>query len=749
MSKGAPSFDKVAFLNAFTSGKLDALPEEERRFIMGLAMESAGVAGDQPAVLDAQEFVTARTSAGQDGNRKMPHETAVVRRNGTAEGRTVDLVRSVPLAKEQSSAPYRLRADSRALSAFTAQEVESVESSEDDTEVTPPPKKRVPKKQSSVSRTSSAAGTVPKVSRPRPKTILGHEDSALMILKREVRRRNWSDPKILKAKLEELHNNRNRLVATEYQELAKEFNRDNGSAKDLTFIHPDKQAAFVEHVRLARPELFEDRMPDEADDKSILEEDVRAAEEDGGAAEEDAGAQRISTIPMSSSASSPVLPRPLPPTVNVSRSVTSASGKTFPVKGYVAPGWEPVLGAFEENFRRDLELGAGCCVYHGEDVVVDLVGGWIDKAMTKEYDFGTINVVFSSSKMVAAFVALLCISQGHFDFDDRIAKIWPEFGVGNKDKVTVKEMLEHSGGVAWVDPPYRPPVEYTLTENLDKLAALIAQQPHNNGGKTTRAYHAITRDWCVNEIIRRTRGLSIGELLLPLGRELGMRCYCGLPREADAFVSPMASHPVRDAFNAAAPDVDHPSYKAMDGSRPLDGDPNAAEPFEWRMWRGQSPSGSMLTNAHALATVAAVMACGGKFRGKEYLKKEVWERAHVVEEENKDQKDLVLNLRFKWTHGGFVESNEGTTWPQIIISYDDPARPKLARFEKLPKDKEFRWTGWFGAGGSHIQWNREHRVASGYAMNVMFPGVNGDERGKRICEAVVEAVRAVEGKQKL
>jgi CubicO group peptidase (beta-lactamase class C family) len=77
---------------------------------------------------------------------------------------------------------------------------------------------------------------------------------------------------------------------------------------------------------------------------------------------------------------------------------------------------------------------------------VDLVGGWQDKAMTKPYTFDTIHVIHSSGKTVMGIVTLENISQGHFDFDDRVASIWPDFGSGGKGKVTVKELLEHSVG---------------------------------------------------------------------------------------------------------------------------------------------------------------------------------------------------------------------------------------------------------------------------------------------------------------
>lgn len=77
---------------------------------------------------------------------------------------------------------------------------------------------------------------------------------------------------------------------------------------------------------------------------------------------------------------------------------------------------------------------------------MDLVGGWQDKAMTKPYTFDTIHVIHSSGKTVMGIVTLENISQGHFDFDDRVASIWPDFGSGGKGKVTVKELLEHSVG---------------------------------------------------------------------------------------------------------------------------------------------------------------------------------------------------------------------------------------------------------------------------------------------------------------
>lgn len=62
---------------------------------------------------------------------------------------------------------------------------------------------------------------------------------------------------------------------------------------------------------------------------------------------------------------SPVLPRPPPAQINVNKTVASAKGASFPIRGYVEKGFEPVLRAFEGNFEKDYELGAGVTTYRG------------------------------------------------------------------------------------------------------------------------------------------------------------------------------------------------------------------------------------------------------------------------------------------------------------------------------------------------------------------------------------------------
>ena len=83
--------------------------------------------------------------------------------------------------------------------------------------------------------------------------------------------------------------------------------------------------------------------------------------------------------------------------------------------------------------------------------MVDLCGGWTTKERKIPYSRDTLNVTFSSGKAVNTFLVLYCISLGLFKLETRIADVWPEFGAGGKENVTVEDVLAHRGGVAWFE----------------------------------------------------------------------------------------------------------------------------------------------------------------------------------------------------------------------------------------------------------------------------------------------------------
>ena len=104
------------------------------------------------------------------------------------------------------------------------------------------------------------------------------------------------------------------------------------------------------------------------------------------------------------------------------------------IYGYVAPNWENVRTAFEQNIIDGLDIGASLSIYYRGECVVDLYGSWKDKQTKKEaYTSDTLQVVFSLSKGVIAAAIALCVEKGWLDYDAPIAKYWPEFGVNGKE----------------------------------------------------------------------------------------------------------------------------------------------------------------------------------------------------------------------------------------------------------------------------------------------------------------------------
>ncbi len=70
--------------------------------------------------------------------------------------------------------------------------------------------------------------------------------------------------------------------------------------------------------------------------------------------------------------------------------------ETPAINGYVAPGFERVREAFEENFRLRNEVGASFAVYRRGKKLVDLWGGFRDKSRRLPWEENTPALVTST-----------------------------------------------------------------------------------------------------------------------------------------------------------------------------------------------------------------------------------------------------------------------------------------------------------------------------------------------------------------
>ena len=181
---------------------------------------------------------------------------------------------------------------------------------------------------------------------------------------------------------------------------------------------------------------------------------------------------------------------------------------------------------FGENLASGTDVGASFCVTVEGETVVDLWGGFADEARTRPWREDTIVSVYSTTKTMTALTALLVADRGELDFDAPVARYWPEFAGGGKDRVTVAQLMSHSAGLCG----WREPITRDDLYDWEKVTALLAaQEPFWKPG-TASGYHAMTQGYLVGEVVRRITGRSLGtvfreEIAAPLGADF----HIGLP----------------------------------------------------------------------------------------------------------------------------------------------------------------------------------------------------------------------------
>jgi len=199
-----------------------------------------------------------------------------------------------------------------------------------------------------------------------------------------------------------------------------------------------------------------------------------------------------------------------------------------PVHGDVEPGFEAVAYEFHRNFSKRRELGAACAIYHRGRKVADLWGGHRDRAQRRPWTEDTLVVVYSTSKGMAATTVALARARGLFDYDERVAAYWPEFGENGKEEITVRQLLAHEAGLCGVDRPLTP---RTLADPDAVAAAIAPQRPAWTPG-TRHGYHALSLGFYESELIRRVDPArrTLGRFFQDeIARPLGIEFYFGVP----------------------------------------------------------------------------------------------------------------------------------------------------------------------------------------------------------------------------
>lgn len=286
------------------------------------------------------------------------------------------------------------------------------------------------------------------------------------------------------------------------------------------------------------------------------------------------------------------------------------------ISGFAKPGFEAVREAFVENFERRNEIGAACCVYHRGEKVVDLWGGVRNKATGEPWEEDTMVIVFSATKGMSAMAMALAHSRGLLDYDERVAKYWPEFAQEGKDKITVRQLLAHQAGLYAFDELG----DRSIIADPDRLAPILARQTPAWLPGTRHGYHGMTLGYYESELLRRVdpKHRTLGRYFQDeIATPLGLDFYIRLPEEIpDArLATPRQSNPVFAIFTAPFPlylsalKPRSPIRRALAGSLlPLDEEHVYARNLE-------IPAGGGVGTARAIAHAYSVFATGGKELG--------------------------------------------------------------------------------------------------------------------------------------
>ncbi|MHA2181018.1 MAG: serine hydrolase domain-containing protein, partial [Promethearchaeota archaeon] len=176
------------------------------------------------------------------------------------------------------------------------------------------------------------------------------------------------------------------------------------------------------------------------------------------------------------------------------------------IHGFCDDRFTAVKEAFQQNFKTEGEVGASFAATINGKFVVDIWGGYADKAKSRPWEKDTIVNVFSTTKVMTIICALMLVDRGQLDLDVPVAKYWPEFAKNGKDKILVRQIFSHTSGLAgWEE-------KITIDDlyNWNKAVSLLAaQKPWWDPG-TSSGYHALTHGYLLGELVRRITGKSLG-----------------------------------------------------------------------------------------------------------------------------------------------------------------------------------------------------------------------------------------------
>ncbi len=370
---------------------------------------------------------------------------------------------------------------------------------------------------------------------------------------------------------------------------------------------------------------------------------------------------------------------------------------------FAAPGFDAAAAAFKDNFENELEHGAQFCVYRYGELLLDLKGGWADRAKSQPVKDDTLFSVFSSGKAAAALVIAHLADQDRLGYNQLVSTIWPEFAAHGKGELSVAQVLSHQGGLSGISNP-----DWTGEDwyDWDKTCAqLAAQEPLFPPGSAS-GYHPVTYGYLAGEIARLTDKdmRSLGRILREdICAPNDIDVWIGLPESEHGRCSYMQKPRAMADLGEmnAATKAAFMSKAAAPGGRSM---------TEWR--KAEFAGSNCQATAKGLAALMQ-MAVDGNIGGTKYL-----------------SEDIVLFLREIRVSG-----------PNLVLPFDIDFAAGVMRnspnFFYGPNAVTIGHSGW---GGSCVFADPVTGLHGAYVMSRQENTLLGDTRPRRIIDALYDCL---------
>jgi CubicO group peptidase (beta-lactamase class C family) len=371
------------------------------------------------------------------------------------------------------------------------------------------------------------------------------------------------------------------------------------------------------------------------------------------------------------------------------------------VQGTTTDKFAGLIEYFEGALASGADVGASIAVYHHDELVADLWGGYRDEAKTTPWDRDTLVNVWSTTKTMTFLVALMLCDRGELDFNTPVATYWPEFAANGKASIEVRHLMNHCAGLSG----WQEAISPEDLADWDLATSLLAAQKPWWDDRTRTGYHAVTQGFLIGEVVRRITGTTIGQFFKSeVADVLDADFFIGLPESEEHRVS-VVIPPPPESFGEAAPD----SIMVRTLTSPL---LDATAPRH-RWWRAaEIPAANGHGNALAVATIQQVMANGGHANGHRFTSEKTCD---LVFERQVGGVDMVLDVDMSFGLGYGLASSYVQVGPGTCF--------------------------WGGYGGSLIMMDRDLGLTIAYMMNKMQVGLTGDTRGGEI--SLLAAVAAM------